>query len=262
VYEFTGHIANNFSAGLMFISYKHTLLLFSLTLSFSLAFAQQKSISNSIPAPNGYTRKEYPAGSFSHWVQSLPVKKEKTILQFDGTLCTYEFYNNFAVVDIPLLFKSDLEQCADFCMRFWAEYHKTNNKLDSLYLFDYSGNKKLFRQSNQSFREFLKQAFAYSNSYSIKKGCREIPADLSAPGDMVVQNKTGGIGHVSMIVDVCESKEGKRLYLIGYSFMPAQEFHIEKADDKYGVGGWFTIEGYFEYLSDYLDFGEPVLRRF
>ena len=86
--------------------------------------------------------------------------------------------------------------------------------------------------------------------------------DILKPGDMIVQNRNGGIGHASVILDVCESKKGEKLYLIGYSFMPAQEFHIEKAEEKYGRDGWFTIEGYFRYLSEFLDFGEPVLRRF
>jgi hypothetical protein len=163
---------------------------------------------------------------------------------------------------MPLLFKSDLEQCADYCMRFWAEYHKDMNKLDFLYLFDYSGNKKKFAGSGKNYKSFLKWIFSYSNSYSLKMGCAEVSKKELIPGDMIVQNEGGGIGHASVILDVCKSEEGKKLYLIGYSFMPAQEFHIEKAAGARGAEGWFTIEGYFDYLSDYIPLGDPVLRRF
>jgi hypothetical protein len=79
-----------------------------------------------------------------------------------------------------------------------------------------------------------------------------------------------------MIMDVCENGQGERLYLIGFSFMPAQEFHIEKApgrlagrstrrrgnSEPYGKEGWFSYGGYIRYLEEYYPFGEPVLRRF
>lgn len=44
--------------------------------------------------------------------------------------------------------------------------------------------------------------------------------------------------------------------------MPAQEFHVEYASEGYGSGGWFSLEGYYRYLKEYIDLGTPVLRRF
>ena len=79
---------------------------------------------------------------------------------------------------------------------------------------------------------------------------------------MIVQNETGGIGHVSIVMNVAASEGKPDLYLIGFSFMPAQEFHIERASARYGVGGWFTMDGFQRFLKDRLDLGEPVLRRF
>ena len=239
------------------------LLFFVFVSSDSVAFAEGQTIISLIQPPSGYTREEFSSGSYSNWVQNLPLKECSEILDYRSEgLDVYSFYNVFAVVEMPLLFDLDLEQCADYCFRFWAEYHKERDKLDSLYLFDYSGNKKNFSVSGKTYIEFLKRSFAYSNSYSLKKGCKEVKVDELIPGDMIVQNKSGGIGHVSLVLDVCTSAQGEKLFLVGYSFMPAQEFHIEKADEKKGIGGWFTIEGYFNYLSEYLPLGEPVLRRF
>jgi len=188
-------------------------------------FGQEKSIKNSIPVPDGYIRETYPNGSYSHWIQNLPLKDRPVILSYQGQAIESGFYNVWEVVRLPLLFRSDLEQCADFAMRFWAEYHQSTGRLNQLYLFDYSGNKKRFRQSGQSFAKFLRSAFANTNSHSLKKGCVSVESAQLRPGDMFVQNERGGIGHVSVILDACESKEGKKLFLIGYSFMPAQEFH-------------------------------------
>lgn len=224
--------------------------------------SQDLTIGTSIPVPKGFQRESYPLDSYSHWIQNLPLKPKPTILDYKGQVVESGLYRVFKVVQMPLLFRSDLEQCADFAMRLWAEYHKSSDTLDKLFLFDYSGHKILFAKSGKSYTSFLKQAFANTNSHSLKKGCKPVTASEIIPGDMFVQNERGGIGHVSVVLDACKSKQGKRLFLIGYSFMPAQEFHIEKASDSYGTEGWFTFEGYTQYLHDYLNYGKPELRRF
>jgi hypothetical protein len=228
----------------------------------SLGLSQETTVANSISLPRGYMRQTYPAGSYSHWIQNLPLKAQPVIKDYSGRVVESGFYHVWSVTQMPLLFQSNLEQCADFAMRFWAEYHKAAGNMDRLYLFDYSGNKKPFAQSGKSLKQFLKWAFVNTNSYSLKKGCRLITADQIIPGDMFVQNEQGGIGHVSVVLDVCRSRQGEKLLLIGYSFMPAQEFHIERADEKYGKEGWFTFEGYTQYLLDHLNYGNPSLRRF
>ena len=221
----------------------------------SIVLSQESTISNSIPAPHGYARETYPNGSYSHWMQHLQLKTKPVIMNYKSQAVESGLYQVFGVVRMPLLFQSDLEQCADFAMRFWAEYHKATGKLDKLYLFDYSGQKNILYAIRQILYEFSERAFANTNSHSLKNGCRSIAANQIVPGDMFIQNERGGIGHVSVVLDVCRSKQGKKLFLIGYSFMPAQEFHVEKASDKYGIEGWFTSEGYTQYLLDNLNLG-------
>lgn len=215
-----------------------------------------------IPVPENYTRKQYKIGSFSHWVQKLPLKRNNIIIKHDGSPLNNPNYSVLAVIDKACLFKQDLEQCADYCMRFWADYHLENKKLNEFYLFEYSGKKKHFNFPANEYQKFLKVCFTNSNSYSLKTGCKTVTEENLQPGDMFVQNTKGGIGHVSMILDVCENNKGKKLYLVGYSFMPAQEFHIEQANEEFGNNGWFTLDGYYKYLQEKLPYGEPVLRRF
>jgi hypothetical protein len=232
-------------------------------LFYNSAIFSSSTIATVIPTPKGYTRLSYPESSYSYWVQNLPLKNTTDILTFDGSTLYNSNYSVWAVVNMPLLFSSDIEQCADYAMRFYAEYHKEKKRLDSLYLYHYSGKKFYYVDSGLSYRKFLQKAFTYSNSYSLKVGSTKVKQeDQLSVGDMLIQNQTGGIGHVSIIVDICKDSQGNKLYLIGYSFMPAQEFHIEKANNKYGKEGWFTLKGYRSYLKEYLPYGEPVYRRF
>ena len=214
-----------------------------------------------IPVPQGCVMDTFPKKSFSHYIQNLPLTGSTQILAHDGSTIQNEIYRVFAVINMPLLFNDDLEQCADFAIRLWAEYHKAGNKLSELRLFNYHGKRIAYKPQNGSLTRFLRKTFANANSYSLKAGCRKIAENEVIPGDLIVQNSDGGIGHVSVIMNSCSDTAGKRLYLIGYSFMPAQEFHIEHAM-QFGTDGWFTLKGFYEFLKNHLDLGEPVLRRF
>ena len=238
---------------------KNILFLLALPL---LALAQQPKQVKDIPVPTGFTAVECPPESYRHWITRRPLKNGLEILDCTGRKVPPGAYSVYAVLDLPLLFSGDLEQCADYAMRLWAEYHKDRNKLDKLYLFDYNGRRQQFSTSRLSYRKFLHRAFANSNSYSLKQGCAKVDTGGIVPGDMVVQNERGGVGHVSVVLNACRDSSGQKLYLIGFSYMPAQEFHIEKALEGYGTAGWFTLDGYFRYLKDYMDLGTPVLRRF
>jgi hypothetical protein len=220
-----------------------------------------------ISLPVGYTRIHFAKNSYSHYIQNLPLKADNSILEWSGSKLRLSsfLYNVLAVVDKPILFKEDLEQCADYSMRFWADYHKENNKLSQLFLYNYSGTKKLFKNSKKSYLKYLRWHMAFSNSFSVKSGAQKISKNKKLrPGDMFVQNKNGGIGHVSVVVDAAENKNGKRIYLIGYSYMPAQEFHIEDAENISETEAWFTKEAYIKYLDDtkLSHYGKAVLRRF
>ncbi len=235
-------------------------ILLSWALLAAAAACQGRTI-GSIPAPHGCTRIAQPEGSFAAWVARLPLRPGNSVKTYDCQDVS-RYYDVLAVVDLPLLFRADLEQCADWCLRLWAEYHRDSGTLDRLCLFDYGGRRISFRKSGKTFHRFLKWSMDHANSYSLLKGCVTVDTGDIRPGDMFVQNRRGGIGHVSMVMDACRDPDGNTLYLVGYSYMPAQEFHVERAGAQYGRDGWFTYEGYCRYLRDRIDLGEPQLRRF
>jgi len=238
-------------------------LLFTLFISICIC-AQTENLQRrvtDIAVPQGYELDTFPKGSFSHFVQNLKLKNTNTILKYNGKKVHPKSYNVLGVLNLSILFSEDLEQCADFAMRIWAEYYRYNNNLSNLFLYYYNGKKRRYNPQEQNLNKFLRKVFVSANSYSLKVGCKAVKESDLKPGDLIVQNIDGGIGHVSVVMNSCHKSGKSKLFLIGYSYMPAQEFHIEDAMD-YGELGWFTIEGSYLFLKENLNMGAPVLRRF
>lgn len=230
--------------------------------------ASRVSLASAIPAPEGYERIPLRRNSFPDWVRHLPVRPEGTeVRTWDGRRAPQGFYAVWRVIDLPLLFRQDLEQCADWGFRFWHDYQAEAGFADRLWLTDYNGVKRTWGawkagKPGAAPREFFRWACANANSYSQKRGLSPVTEEELRPGDLLVQNETGGVGHTSIVFDVAAGPAGKRAYLMGFGFMPAQEAHIEKAGPARGTAGWFTLEGYYRFLDEHLPFGRPVLRSF
>ncbi|PCJ19371.1 MAG: hypothetical protein COB02_08265 [Candidatus Cloacimonadota bacterium] len=212
--------------------------------------------------PENYNRVLFSQNSFANYIQSLPLKDDNKILKHDGQLAKQKRWNSLAVISMPLMFKDNLEQCSDFCMRFWANFHKKQNRLNQLILFNYMGENKPFISSGLSYNKFLRKSFAFSNSYSLKRALKKVDSNKLIPGDLIIQSRGHKLGHVSMIMDLAINSKKQRLYLIGFSAIPAQEFHIESAKGFSQFNEWFTIEAFQKYLASKIKRGKPSFRRF
>jgi hypothetical protein len=51
-----------------------------------------------------------------------------------------------------------------------------------------------------------------------------VKQDPLAPGDVLIQG--GYPGHAVIVLDAADAADGKRLVLLGQSYMPAQQFHV------------------------------------
>lgn len=145
--------------------------------------------------------------------------------------------------------KDDLQQCADSVIRIYAEYfwsigaynrikfHFTNGFLTEYekwrdgYRISVDGNKVSWKKSSDKnssydcFESYLRIVFAYAGTLSMEGEAEPIALSDIQTGDVFLQG--GSPGHVVMVVDMCE-KEGKKAFLLGQGYMPAQEFHILK----------------------------------
>lgn len=246
----------------------NTLLFIALFLSAFLSGAflsgtLKNSKVSDISVPEGFQRIIYKKSGFPEWLRNLHLKSNSKILLYNNEEYSNNNFKIMFVINRKLLFKKNIEQCADFCMRFWGEYHRNTNQLNKLYLYDYFGKKVFYKSEAYSFEDFLKTAMLSSNPHSLKIGCKQININDAIPGDLIVQSKEKWIGHTSMIIDACENKKGEKLFLIGFGFSPAQEFHIEKAADNFGKKGWFSLSGYIEFLEQkYSTYGSPVIMQF
>jgi hypothetical protein len=68
----------------------------------------------------------------------------------------------------------------------------------------------------------------------------------------------GSPGHAVLILDIAESKDGRRVALLGQGFMPAQDFHVLRAPDG---SPWFSLDGDNVETPFWKPFGWKSLRR-
>ncbi|MEO1082853.1 MAG: DUF4846 domain-containing protein [Acidobacteriota bacterium] len=211
--------------------------------------SSKESLAERFPAPLGATRIEAKPGSFATWLRTLPVKpKGSPVLHFDGSVKPLQVHA--AVLDIDVGDR-DLQQCADAVIRLRAEYlREARCESDIAFQFT-SGDVASWSEwamgrrptvngsavtwthraqadaSYGNFRRYLDTVFAYAGTLSLEQELEPVD-DPSAvePGDVFIQG--GSPGHAVIVLDVVEDARGARRFLLGQSYMPAQEIHVLK----------------------------------
>lgn len=215
-----------------------------------------------IPVPKNCKRDSVEPGSFAEYLRNLPLKPQgyPTHL-YNGT----EKANQnaaFRVVDMDID-TVDLQQCADACIRLYAEYLWHSKQYDRIkfhfvsgFLADYERwahgerirvneaqtHASWYRLNNRedysydTFRQYLLMVFTYAGTASLPKdlerttvseGNTPLPINI---GDVIVQ--PGSPGHAVIVVD----KAGES-FILAQSYMPAQELEILNGQS----GAWNVI---------------------
>lgn len=226
---------------------------------FSLIDAKGNTLEERVRSPENYQRIKAEKGSFLEFLRRYGLKEDKSsVLLHNGDKKTNQ-KAHIAVFTLPLE-KGDLQQCADSIIRLYAEYFwKTNqhdrisflfvsgfkadyNKWKNGYRINVKGNQvswvksALYDDSYENFCKYLRMVFAYSGTMSMENETTEIGlADLNA-GDVFL--KGGSPGHVVMVIDVSVDEDGKKAFLLGQGYMPAQEFHVLK-NPKHEKDPWY-----------------------
>ena len=156
----------------------------------------------------------------------------------------------------------NLQQCADSVIRLYAEYYYKQKKYDRIKFHltngfevgfskwsqgmrvKVDGNKTYWVHSEKAdssykiFDSYLKFVFTYAGTLSMVQESKKISEKDIQPGDIFIYG--GSPGHVEMVVDVCENKDGDKAFLLGQGYMPAQQFHILKnpADEN---APWYYV---------------------
>jgi len=104
----------------------------------------------------------------------------------------------------------------------------------------------------QAFNNYLRFVFIYAGSASLGRDLKKVASHKVMPGDLYIQpNPSGGIGHVSIVFDVATNKNGNRLYLMGYGYIPAMSLFIVQPESTQGIGNWFTEEGFKNHINPF-----------
>jgi hypothetical protein len=254
-----------------------TLTIFALCLLANASFSESKAylwlgeqepqatIASEITPPEGYERVEVTAESFAYWLRHLPIKKEDTpVYLYDGRKKGNQDAH-CAVVDIDTGTR-DLQQCADAVIRLRGEYLYSRGLYSAIHCNFTSGDEASFTRwaagyrpkvngnevqwvkkadqdsSYLNFRRYLTTVYIYAGTYSLSKELK--PRGNSNEmqiGDVFIEG--GFPGHAVIVVDMAENKQnGKKVFLLAQSFMPAQDVHVLKNPDNAGLSPWYALD--------------------
>lgn len=225
------------------------------------ALAVHDSLSQRIVTPTGFQRVALEPGSFGAWLRDMPLSKPGTaVLAYDGSVVHAADHRNIAAVTTLDVGNRDLQQCADAIMRLHGEWRWYNQRVDRL---SYpsgggplpwsryrrgeapraDGNKLVWRpqraraSTHSNFRDYLSMVAAWANTVSLARDAVRPAPDDVRPGDFFVL--PGSPGHAVLILDIAQAADGRRVALLGQSFMPAQNFQILRPSrDR----TWFALE--------------------
>jgi hypothetical protein len=212
-----------------------------------------------IKTPDGYKRIEVGQGSFGEYLRDYKLLPDGSELPvYDGT--TISAAGAAAIFDISLG-DDGYQQCADSIIRLYSDYFYEKGEYDKIsFMFsngdvcDYNRWRKgkrmlvfgdhsfeipaaLSDDSEQQYRNYLKEVMNYAGTLSLQKESQVIDSDELKIGDIICNDS-----HVVMIVDIAVNEKGEKCYLIGQSFIPAVCFHVIVDRDGRQASPWFTQE--------------------
>ncbi|AZA77938.1 hypothetical protein EG347_10605 [Chryseobacterium sp. G0186] len=214
--------------------------------------------------PKDYEWQDEKPDSFGYFIESFNLKPYGSqILKYDGTPISTQHLHE-AVFDIDTGNK-DLQQCADAVIRLRAEYLYKMKSFDEIRfhftsgdLFSWNeykngtrafvnGNSVSFRKtagfddSYENFRSYLDLIFNYAGTISLNKEAQPVLKNSNLKtGDILIT--PGSPGHVVFIAGVCKNKEGKRLFLLGEGFTPAQSIHVLSNPFHKKTSPWYDLD--------------------
>lgn len=222
--------------------------------------APENMVVNRVLVPEGYKRTHCSENSYGDWLRSLPVKPGQPKVRLHNGGLKWNQSAHAAVLDVDCG-KEDLQQCADAVMRLRAEYLLCVKK-DAAIHFNFTsgdeaswnkwkegwrpvikGNKVSWEKkaspsdSYDNFKKYLRTVFMYAGSASLEKELLTVQISDIKPGDVFIQG--GHPGHAVLVLDVAEKSDGKKIFLLAQSYMPAQDIHILKNPENDAMSPWY-----------------------
>jgi len=222
-------------------------IFFTISISFNYS---QINIESNFELPSGFYRPYN--DDYSKFLRTFPLKANNKVFYYNGD----EKPNNsvYAAVFDYKIGNKNLHQCADASIYLNARFKYDNNKLEEIaysftsgYLFKYKNylngiNPKPYQNSQgrwlvkeeqaekrvnnyKTFFKYLETLWTWAGTLSVNNlDTKSIDIEEIRPGDIFI--KGGSPGHSVSVVDVIQNSNGRVLFMLSQSFMPAQEQHI------------------------------------
>ncbi|MCK4412665.1 MAG: DUF4846 domain-containing protein [Candidatus Eisenbacteria sp.] len=249
-----------------------------------LADEMTGTVAERFQPPDGYHRTDEGPESFSRWLRGLPLKPGRgTVHLYDGSAARDQ-ENHVAVLAVDIGSR-DLQQCADAIIRLRAEYLREVGREDEIAFRFTSGdlaswtdwragmrpgvseNRVTWTRSAEpdstyaAFRDYLDTVFIYAGTASLIRELEPVEdATAVVPGDVFI---IGGFpGHALIVIDVADSNDGDRVFMLAQSLLPAREIHIVRGGGPLRQSPWFEArrEGMIHPAGWRFEFSD--LRRF
>lgn len=205
----------------------------------SRARTDTDSIQGRFAPPTGTERVSVAPHSFADWLRELPLLPiGSPVLLYDGQQKPrQDVHAAVTSLDVP---KRDLQQCADAVMRLRAEYLLALGKPQQIRFHPDPGKPRALAfagGSRADFMSYMLRVFSAAGSASLQAELPKVAASTPLqPGDVLIQG--GYPGHAILVLDVAAGG-GRRLILLGQSYMPAQQFHVLKNTQDPALSPWF-----------------------
>ena len=238
------------------------------------------SLASRFEPPEGHTRVAVTEGSFGAWLRALPLAPGRPDVKLHDGRKKANQSAHVAVLDIDAG-RGDLQQCADAVMRLRAEYLWAAGRADEV-CFRFTsgdparwsswrrgerpkvkGNRVSFARTAgpsktySEFRKYLRKVFTYAGTASLEKEIEKVDATKVEPGDVLIRG--GFPGHAVIVLDVAEDATGLRRFLLGQSYMPAQDIHVLRGPEG---SPWYVAKRAGPLRTPEWDFEYTDLRRF
>ncbi|MEI6218562.1 MAG: DUF4846 domain-containing protein [bacterium] len=246
--------------------------------------AVKRCIARDIPCPDGFARTIVRPGSFADWLRNLPLKEGGAkILNFDGSMKPNQLFHA-EVIDIDTG-KKNLQQCADAVIRLRAEYLFSLSQYDAIEFSFTNGNPAPFSRwragyrpslsgnivrwerrdkpdtSHRNFRAYLDTVFMYAGTASLSRELEAVSdVEHIQIGDVFIHG--GAPGHAVIVLDMAANKKGEKVFMVGQSFMPAQDMHVLRNLRIPSLAPWYEIGSGDCLRTPEWEFASAELKRF
>ncbi|MBI5541665.1 MAG: hypothetical protein HY951_16520 [Bacteroidia bacterium] len=221
-----------------------------------------------IPTPLNYVREKCDTMSYEYYLQNLPLKTNNNVVYLYNKSPKFNQSAQFAVIKMDVG-SQDLQQCADAVMRLRAEYLFNNKKYNEIHFnFLSDGKPRYYKDycngdhSFKKYRSYMNYIFSFANTASLKKELKRVENIKNIRiGDVFIVSGNP-YGHAVTVVDVAKNKDGKIVFMIAQSYMPAQEIHVLKNPDNSEISPWYDIDFGDVLQTPEWTFGKEDLYRF